>query len=86
MQTKFVTNEIMAIQCEKWLRTNNLLHNSFVREMRKSFALKFRKTKIQLKNIWEEGKYEHEKRLTVKYLSKENTGIAESSIGHHLPA
>lgn len=54
--------------------------------MSKSFALKFRKTRNQLKNIWEEWKYEYMKWLTLKYLSQENKGIAEGFMAHHLPA
>lgn len=46
--------------------------------MCKSFALKFRKMRVQLKKNWEEEKYEHGKWLTMKYLSKEDIGIAET--------
>lgn len=46
--------------------------------MRKSFALKFRKTRNHLENILEKGNNEH-----TKYLSQENKAIAEASIAHH---
>lgn len=55
-----------------------IIHNYFITNTSKAFALKFRKTRNKLENVWEEENYEQ-----TKYFSHENKMDYRSFIAHH---